>query len=386
MKPFIYADHAATTAVKPQVFEAMLPYFSEQYGNPSSIHAAGRAAKRAMETAREQCATALGATVREIYFTGGGTEADNFAILGMEQTLRAKSKTHVITSAIEHHAVLHPMEELRRRGFSVTVLPVDENGCCAPETVARALRPETGLVSIMAANNEIGTIEPFAAIGAFCREHGVLFHTDAVQAFGQVPIDVQTDCIDLLSVSGHKLGGPKGVGFLYAREGIRPTPLLLGGGQERNLRPGTEAVASLVGLGAAAKLAVETLSTRTEAVTRLRDRLIAGVRQALPDVRLNGSADHRLCGNANFTIPGVQGESLLLLLDLQGICASAGSACTTGQVEASHVLRAIGLSEPLAQGSIRFSLDEDNTEEEVDTIVRVLTEQVQKLRAMCGYV
>lgn len=385
MKPLIYADHAATSPLKPAVLEAMLPYLTGAYGNPSAIHRLGREAKRALETAREECAGALNASVREIFFTSGGTEADNLALFGLAEALKAAGKTHLITSALEHHAVLRPLEALGRAGFSVTLLQPDGEGFLSPETVRRALRPETGLVSIMAANNEIGTIEPFGEIGRLCRERGVLFHTDAVQAFGQVPLDVQNDAIDLLSVSGHKLGGPKGAGFLYVREGLHLSPLLLGGGQERNLRAGTEAVANLVGLGKAAALAVSDRKERTLRVEALRDRLIQGVEKALPDAVLNGSRTRRLCGNANFSIPGIQGESLLLLLDLQGICASAGSACTTGQVEASHVLRAIGRSEALAQGTVRFSLGAENTAAEVDTILSVLPQQVRTLRQMSGY-
>lgn len=381
----IYADYAATTPVKPQVLTAMLPYFSEEFGNPSSVHRAGRHAKRALETAREQCAAAIGANVRELFFTSGGTEADNLALFGCANQLRAAGKTHLLISPIEHHAVLHAAEVLAKQGFAVEALPVDGCGIVHPDALQKRLRPDTGLVSVHAANNEIGTIEPIAALSDICRARGVLFHTDAVQAFGHLPIDLRELPVDLLAVSGHKIGAPKGSGFLYVREGLRLDPQIVGGGQERRLRSGTENLPALVGLGVAAELAVAQMDEKNAQIRALRDELLARIQKNLPQAVVNGSLTHRLSGNLSLSIPGVQGESLLLLLDLQGICASAGSACTTGHTEASHVLRAIGQSEALAQGAIRFSLSEQNTPEEIAVIAQVLTEQVHTLWQMSGY-
>ena len=374
MSPFIYLDNAATTAVRPEVLSKMLPFFTEKAGNPSSIHSAGRETRKAVENARRQVAAALHAEAREIYFTAGGSESDNCAAA-------ETGKKHVITSAVEHHAVLHSCRVMERDGFRVTYLPVDENGLVSPDDVRRALTDDTALISIVAANNEDGTLEPVREIGQIAREAGVLFHTDAVQAAGAVPIDVNDWNADLLSLSGHKFHGPKGVGALYIRKGTRIHNLIEGGAQERGLRAGTENVPGIVGMGEALSLAAAELSEYTAHVTALRDRLIHGVLSAVPDARLNGHPVLRLPGNANFSFPGVEGESLLMRLDLAGIACSSGSACTSGSLEPSHVLSAMGLSPDMARSSVRFSLGRDNTAEEIDRVLAVLPPIVEDLRA-----
>lgn len=378
MSPFIYLDNAATTAVRPEVLSKMLPFFCDRAGNPSSIHAAGREARKAVENARRQVATALHAEAREIYFTAGGSESDNWAI---RCAAAETGKKYVITSAVEHHAVLHSCRALERDGFRVTYLPVDENGLVSPDDVRRALTDDTALISIMAANNEVGTLEPVREIGQIAREAGVLFHTDAVQAAGVVPIDVNDWNADLLSLSGHKFHGPKGVGALYIRKGTRIHNLIEGGAQERGLRAGTENVPGIVGMGEALSLAAAELSEYTAHVTALRDRLIQGVLSTVPEARLNGHPTFRLPGNVNFSFPGVEGESLLMRLDLAGIACSSGSACTSGSLEPSHVLSAMGLSPDMARSSLRFSLGRDNTAEEIDRVLAVLPPIVEDLRA-----
>ncbi|MCO7136351.1 cysteine desulfurase NifS [Solibaculum mannosilyticum] len=381
MTRIVYADNAATTSTAPSVVKAMLPYFTELYGNPSSLYTVGQEAREGVDHARQQVADAIGALSSEIFFTSGGSEADNWAIKGIAHALAAKGKKHLITSAFEHHAVLHSMEALQKEGFEVTLLPVYENGLVKPQDVADAIRPDTALVSIMYANNEIGTIQPIPEIGAICREKGVLFHTDAVQAIGMVDIDVKAQNIDLLSLSGHKFHGPKGIGALYCRRGLRFPNLIDGGAQELNRRAGTENVPGIVGLGAAIQEATADIPGRTARIQAMRDRLIDGVLQ-IPRSRLNGDRQHRLAGNANFCFEGIEGESLLLMLDAKGIAASSGSACTSGSLDPSHVLLAIGLPHEIAHGSLRISLSDVNTEEDVDAILEALPPIVERLRAM----
>ncbi|MCI8496794.1 MAG: cysteine desulfurase NifS [Clostridiales bacterium] len=381
MKRFVYADNAATTAVSPQVLEAMLPYFTEEYGNPSSLYQKGQSARRAVDAAREQVAAALGAKPSEIFFTAGGSEADNWAVKGVAHTLAQKGKKHIITSKFEHHAILHTCQALEKEGFEVTYLDVYSDGLVRVEDVANAIRPDTALCTIMYANNEIGTIQPIAEIGAVCREKGVLFHTDAVQAVGQVPINVEEQNIDLLSLSGHKLHAPKGIGALYCRRGIRFPNLIDGGAQERNRRAGTENVPGIVGLGVAITHAVATMEDRAANLTAMRDRLIAGASQ-IERSHLNGDAKRRLPGNFNMSFEGIEGESLLLLLDMNGIAASSGSACTSGSLDPSHVLLSIGLPHEIAHGSLRISLGDNNTEEDIDYILEALPGIVKRLRDM----
>lgn len=383
----IYLDHASTTPVDPEVLEAMLPYFTQYAGNPSSIHHAGRMALQALDDAREQVALVLGCTRREIVFTGGGSEGANLAVKGAALAQRARGKgAHVIVSAIEHHAVLHAAEYLTHDGFAVTVLPVNRAGLVEPEALAQALRPETVLVSVMYANNEIGTIQPIAAIGALCRERGVLVHTDAVQAPGSLPLDVETLKVDLLSLTAHKCYGPKGAGLLYVRRG---TPLLSqinGGAQERRRRAGTENVPGIVGLAAALTRAEERRITYAARMRMLRDHLIDGVLDRVPQSWLNGDRTERLPNNANLGFAGVEGESILLLLDQAGIAASSGSACTSGSLEPSHVLVALGMSPDEANGSVRFSLGASNSLEEIDYVLEVLPPMIERLRAVVpGY-
>ena len=377
----IYMDNAATTATRPEVLEAMLPYFTQHYGNPSSIHSVGRDARRAVEKARQQVAAALGAQPREIYFTAGGSESDNWAIRCASKALAAKGK-HIITSQIEHHAVLHTCQYLEKQGYEVTYLPVDENGLVSVEDVKNAIRPDTVLISIMAANNEIGTIEPIREIGKVAHEAGVLFHTDAVQAVGAVPIDVNDWNVDMLSLSGHKFHAPKGVGALYIRTGVKLQRLIYGGAQEKTQRGGTENVASIVGMGKAIELAMESMESRNAYVSNLRDRLIEGILRRIPETRLNGHRTRRLSGNVNVSIRYIEGEALLLSLDMKGIAGSSGSACTSGSLDPSHVLLAIGLPHEIAHGSLRLSLSEENTAEEVDYTINALVEIVERLRAM----
>ena len=375
----IYMDNAATTATRPEVLEAMLPYFTQHYGNPSSIHAFGRDARRALENARKQVAAALNCEPREVYFTAGGSESDNWAI---RCALQNKKGKHIITSAIEHHAVLHTCEYMEKQGYEVTYLPVDEYGIVSVEDVKNAIRPDTALISIMAANNEIGTIQPIAEIGKIAREAGILFHTDAVQAIGAIPVDVKEWNVDMLSLSGHKFHAPKGVGALYIRKGIRISNLIYGGAQERGLRAGTENLPGIVGLGKAIELAVAELPEYAERMTRLRDKLIDGILSGISDVQLNGHRTQRLPGNVNVSVRYVEGEALLMRLDLAGIAASSGSACTSGSLDPSHVLLAIGLPHEIAHGSLRLSLGSETTEEDVDYVIETLPNIVNTLRAM----
>ena len=379
MKRFVYADNAATTPVSQTVLNAMLPYYTEKYGNPSSLYAVGREAKKALEEARENVANHLGALPNEIFFTSGGSEADNWAIKGVAHELAKKGKKHIITSKFEHHAVLHTTEALEKEGFEVTYLEVYENGIVKPEDVEKAIREDTALVTIMYANNEIGTIQPISEIGAICKKHGVLFHTDAVQAVGNVKINVKEENIDLLSLSGHKLHAPKGVGALYVRRGIRLPNLISGGAQERGKRAGTENVAGIVALSVAMDEAYANLDERNARLIRMRDRLIKGASK-IERSRLNGDAVKRLPGNFNMCFEGIEGESLLLKLDFAGICASSGSACTSGSLDPSHVLLAIGLPHEIAHGSLRISFSDQNTEEDVDYILEVLPGIVSYLR------
>ncbi len=381
MKPFIYLDNAATTKTAGEVVEAMLPYFSEHYGNPSSIYSLGAASKEAVTQAREIVAGSLGAMTNEIYFTAGGSEADNWALKATAEAYADKGK-HVITSAIEHHAVLHTCEYLEKNGFSVTYVGVDENGIVKLDELEAAIRPDTILISIMFANNEIGTIQPIEKIGEIAKKHGVLFHTDAVQAYGQIPIDVDRYHIDMLSASGHKLNGPKGIGFLYIRKGIRIRSFVHGGGQERARRAGTENVPGIVGLGAAVRRALRMMEEKTEKETMLRDELIRRIEAEIPYCRLNGDRHRRLPNNVNFSFRFVEGESLLIMLDMEGICASSGSACTSGSLDPSHVLLAIGLPHEIAHGSLRLTLSEETTREELDTVVDAIKRIVERLRAM----
>lgn len=380
-KRFVYADNAATTKVSQSVLDAMTPYLTEHYGNASSVYSIARTAKRAIEEARGKVAAALGAEPREIYFTSCGTESDNWAIKGAALRLAAKGKKHIVTSSIEHHAVLHTCEYLEKQGFEVTYLPVDGMGLVSPEQVEQAIRPDTALVTIMYANNEIGTIQPVAEIGKICRDKGVLFHTDAVQAVGNLAINVKEQNIDLLSLSGHKIHAPKGIGALYIRKGVAVDNFMHGGGQESGKRGGTENTAYIVGLGQAVEDAVKGLEAKAERLTKLRDRLIDGMLK-IPVSRLNGDPVKRLCGNVNVSFEAVEGEALLLRLDLKGVCGSSGSACTSGSLDPSHVLLAIGLPHEIAHGSLRLSLGDDTTDEDVDYILEVLPGVVQTLRDM----
>ena len=377
----VYLDNAATTPVAPEVLEKMLPYFTQIGGNPSSVHGFGREAKAGIDRAREQVAKALNADPGEIIFTGSGTESDNTAIIGIAERLKDKGN-HIITTAVEHHAVLHTCEHLQKRGFEVTYLPVDEYGLVTPEQVREAIRETTILVSVMFANNEVGTIEPIEAIGAVCKEHNVLFHTDAVQAIGHVPVDVQKLHIDMLSLSAHKFHGPKGVGVLYVRKGVRVPPYILGGAQERSRRAGTENVAGIVGLGEAIELACASMQESAAHMTRLRDKLMAGIEASIPHIKLNGHPTKRLPNNVNYSIQYIEGESMLLMLDMNGIAASSGSACTSGSLDPSHVLLAMGLSHEIAHGSLRLSLSDLTTEEEIDYVLEVLPGVVERLRKM----
>lgn len=377
----IYMDNAATTRVSEPVAQAMMPYLTEVFGNPSSVHSFGREARKALDHARAQVAQALGAEPKEIYFTGCGTESDNWAIRGAAYAHKDKGD-HIITTTIEHHAVLHTCEQLEKEGFEVTYLDVDEYGRVDVKALEAAIRPTTILISVMAANNEIGTLEPIEEIGRIAREHKVLFHTDAVQAIGSVPFDVKRMNIDMLSLSGHKFHAPKGVGALYIRSGVRVDRFIRGGAQERGQRAGTENLASIVGMGRAIELATQNLEAHNAKLSALRDRLIQGILSNIPEVRLNGHPTMRLPGNVNVSIRYIEGESLLLSLDLKGIAASSGSACTSGSLDPSHVLLAIGLPHEIAHGSLRFSLSEENTEAEVDYVIDTLREIVDRLRAM----
>ncbi len=380
-KRFIYADNAATTRVSEPVLQAMMPYFTEQYGNASSIYELGRSAKKALETARETVAKSIGAEPSEIYFTSCGSESDNWAIRSVCERLTPKGKKHIITSVFEHHAILHTCQALEKNGFEVTYLPVYENGIVKPEDVKNAIREDTAIVTIMYANNEIGTIQPVEEIAAVCKEKGVIFHTDAVQAVGHVKIDVHAQGIDMLSISGHKIHAQKGVGALYVRKGIPMTNLIYGGAQERNRRAGTENLPAIVGFAKAMELANTDIEERGRKTAVLRDRLIDGILK-LPRTRLNGDREKRLPGTVNISIEGVEGESLLLMLDMNGICASSGSACTSGSLDPSHVLLALGLKHEVAHGSLRLSINEDTTDEDVDYILEVVPKVVNRLRDM----
>ena len=381
MKQIIYLDNAATTKAAPEVVEAMLPYFSEHYGNPSSIYSLGTESKKAVSGVRESIAKSLGAATNEIYFTAGGSEADNWAIKATAEAYAQKGK-HIITSAIEHHAVLHTCEYLEKRGYEVTYVGVDENGILKLDELERAIRPDTVLISIMFANNEIGTIQPIKEIGRIAKEHGVLFHTDAVQAYGQLPINVDEYQIDMLSASAHKLNGPKGIGFLYIRKGLKTRSFIHGGAQERSRRAGTENVPGIVGFGAASARAMARMEEKTKKEIGLRDYLIRRIEEEIPYCRLNGDRERRLPNNVNFSFQFVEGESLLIMLDMRGICASSGSACTSGSLDPSHVLLAIGLPHEIAHGSLRLTLSEENTKEELDTTVEAIKEIVARLRDM----
>ena len=380
-KRIIYADHAATTAVSDEVLQAMLPYFTQHYGNPSSIYRIGRENERAVLDARMRIAACLGADPKEIFFTAGGSESDNWAIKGIADKLSAKGKKHIITTVFEHHAVLHTCEFLEKHGYEVTYLPVSPEGLIDPQQVADAIREDTALVTIMYANNEIGTVQPIAEIGRLCHEKGVLFHTDAVQAVGNVEIDVKAQHIDLLSLSGHKFHAPKGIGALYIRKGVTLSNLVHGGGQESGRRAGTENVTGIVGLAKAIELATADIPAKTAHLTPLRDKLIEGILQ-IPETRLNGSQTQRLPGNVNISFAGIEGESLLLMLDHYGIMASSGSACTSGSLDPSHVLLSLGLSHEVAHGSMRLSFGAEFTEADADYILAVLPEIVERLRSM----
>ena len=377
----IYADNAATTKMSKAAISAMLPYMDENYGNASSLYTFGQRAKEALESARQTVADCLNADVSGIYFTSGGSEADNQALETAAAIGERAGKKHIISTKFEHHAILHKLDQLKKRGFSVTLLDVHENGIVKPEEVEAAIQPDTCLVSVMFANNEIGTIQPIAEIGAICRAHGVLFHTDAVQAGGHIAIDIKAQNIDMLSLSGHKFHGPKGTGVLYVRKGVRPENIIYGGAQERGRRAGTENIPGIVGLSAALSESVAHLDENAAKLTALRERLIAGLRE-IPHSILNGDAEKRLPSNVHFCFEGIEGESLLLLMDAEGICASSGSACTSGSLDPSHVLLAIGRPHEIAHGSLRLSLGEDLTESDIDAIIAAVKKVVSYLRGM----
>ena len=381
MDHMIYLDNAATTKTAKEAVDAMLPFFTEHYGNASSIYSLGAESKKAMTQAREIIAESIGATPAEIYFTAGGSESDNWALVATAEAYASKGK-HIITSRIEHHAILHTCDYLKTRGYEITYVDVDENGVIKLDELKKAIRPDTILISVMFANNEIGTIQPIKEIGEIAKEHGILFHTDAVQAYGHVPINVDEDHIDMLSTSGHKINGPKGIGFLYIRKGIKIRSFVHGGQQERSRRAGTENIPGIVGYGAAVKRAFESLTERMNKETRLRDYLIGRIEKEIPYCRLNGDRVKRLPNNVNFSFQFIEGESLLIMLDMKGICASSGSACTSGSLDPSHVLLAIGLPHEIAHGSLRLTLSEENTKEEIDYVVDSIKEIVNKLRSM----
>lgn len=381
MKRFVYADNAATTKISAPVLDAMMPWLTDGYGNPSSIYALGREAGFAIKAAREKVAACLNAAPEEIYFTGCGSESDNWALKGTMHRLAAKGKRHLITSVFEHHAILHACAALEKEGFEITYLPIDENGMISVQQVAGAIREDTALVSIMYANNEIGTIQPIPEIGKLCHEKGVLFHTDAVQAVGHVSIDVKAQNIDMLSLSGHKLHAPKGVGVLYVRKGLSFPNLIDGGEQERGKRAGTENVASIVGLGRAIELACADIPAKAAKVTPMRDKIIDALSE-IPMSRLNGDRESRLMGNVNMSFVGAEGEAILLGLDLRGICASSGSACTTGSLDPSHVLLSLGLCHEVAHGSLRLTISDWTSEEDVDHIIASVKEVIERTRNM----
>lgn len=380
-KEFIYLDHAATTAARPEVVEAMLPFFTENFGNPSSIYTFSQKNKAVITECRETIAGTLGVKSNEIYFTAGGTESDNWALKACAEAYASKGK-HIITTKIEHHAILHTAQYLENNGYEVTYLDVDENGIVKLEQLKAAIRPDTILISVMYANNEIGTIQPIKEIGEIAKANGIIFHTDAVQAYGQIPIDVEECHIDMLSASGHKLNGPKGIGFLYIRTGLKLRSFVHGGGQERSRRAGTENVPGIVGLSKAAELAFQTMEERTKKEKEMRDHLVKRIMEEIPYARLNGHREKRLPNNVNISFQFIEGESLLIMLDMAGICASSGSACTSGSLDPSHVLLAIGLPHEIAHGSLRMTLGEENTMEQMDYVVEQIKEIVKKLRAM----
>lgn len=377
----IYLDNAATTKTAPEVVDAMLPYFSEYYGNASTIYSLGAESKKAMDHARQTIADSLGAKPEEIYFTAGGSESDNWALKATAEAYATKGK-HIITAKIEHHAILHTCEYLEKRGFEITYLNVDRDGLISLDELKAAIRPDTILISVMFANNEIGTIEPIAEIGEIAKEHGVLFHTDAVQAYAQVPINVDEMHIDMLSASGHKLNGPKGIGFLYIRKGVKIRSFVHGGAQERSRRAGTENIPGIVGLGAAVERAMRIMDSKTQREIELRDYLIGRLENEIPHCWLNGHRTKRLPNNINFSFLFIEGESMLIMLDMKGICASSGSACTSGSLDPSHVLLAIGLKHEEAHGSLRLTLSEDSTKEEMDIVAEEVKKIVQRLRDM----
>ena len=382
MSRLIYLDNAATTKTAPEVVDAMIPYFTEHYGNPSSVYSFASGNKEVVSRQREIIAQALGAQANEIYFTAGGSESDNWALKATAEAYEKKGK-HIITTKIEHHAILHTCEYLeKQRGFEITYLDVDENGVVKLDELKKAIRPDTILISVMFANNEIGTIQPIREIGEIAQEHKILFHTDAVQAFGQIPIDVDACHIDMLSASGHKLNGPKGIGFLYIRKGVKIRSFVHGGAQERKRRAGTENVPGIVGMGAAVERAMRTMETRTAKERKLRDYLIERIETEIPYCRLNGDRTNRLPNNVNFSFRFIEGESLLIMLDMEEICASSGSACTSGSLDPSHVLLAIGLPHEIAHGSLRMTLGEETTREDLDYTVDTLKEIVANLRSM----
>ena len=381
MKKVIYLDNAATTKVRPEVVEAMLPYFTEFYGNPSSVYEFSTPCKKAMAHTREVIADALGAKENEIYFTNGGTESDNWALKAAAEAYGSKGK-HIITTQIEHHAVLHTGQYLEKNGFEVTYLPVDENGLVNLKTLKAAIRPDTILISVMFVNNEIGTIEPIKEIGEIAKEHGILFHTDAVQAFCHEPINVDEYHIDMLSASAHKFNGPKGVGFLYIRKGLKLRSFIHGGAQERKRRAGTENVPGIVGMGKAVEIAMANLEENKKKETELRDYLVKRVMSEVPYTRLNGHPTKRLSNNANFAFQFIEGESLLIMLDMEGICGSSGSACTSGSLDPSHVLLAIGLPQEIAHGSLRLTLSHETAKEDIDDTVESIKKIVERLRSM----
>lgn len=377
----IYLDNAATTKTAPEVVDAMLPYFSEYYGNASTIYSLGAESKKAMDHARQTIADSLGAKPEEIYFTAGGSESDNWALKATAEAYASRGK-HIITTKIEHHAILHTCEYLEKRGFEITYLNVDRDGLISLDELKAAIRPDTILISVMFANNEIGTIEPIAEIGEIAKEHGVLFHTDAVQAYAQVPINVDEMHIDMLSASGHKLNGPKGIGFLYIRKGVKIRSFVHGGAQERSRRAGTENIPGIVGLGAAVERAMRIMDTKTRKEIELRDYLIGRLENEIPHCWLNGHRTKRLPNNINFSFLFIEGESMLIMLDMKGICASSGSACTSGSLDPSHVLLAIGLKHEEAHGSLRLTLSEESTKEEMDIVAEEVKKIVQRLRDM----
>ena len=381
MEKIIYLDNAATTKVRQEVVDAMLPYFTEQYGNPSSVYKFAGESKKAVDNARDIIAKSLNTNSQDIYFTAGGSESDNWALKATAEAYRSKGK-HIITSKIEHHAILHTCDYLEKEGYEITYIDVDENGIVKLDELEKAIREDTILISIMFANNEIGTIQPIKEIGEIAHRHNVIFHTDAVQAYGHIPIDVENMNIDMLSASGHKLNGPKGIGFLYIRKGLKLRSFVHGGAQERRRRAGTENVTGIVGFGKAVEIAMNNMQERIDKEIALRDRLIEKVLKRVPYTRLNGDRTKRLPNNVNFSFQFIEGESLLIMLDMKGICASSGSACTSGSLDPSHVLLAIGLPHEIAHGSLRLTLSEENTEEEIDYVVDAIVEIVERLRSM----